>query len=265
MIYPAYKITDAEGNFRTYFWFCFARLKEIDENPRKYSDFLGEEYQMEGRRAFWEFSGDGGGPTCSRDVVKIEAAFHAPNWELAQIEIVAAHPLFKDLNVGCNDEFITCSIDTVDKKIDEIMYPLMMLRDIASNHDVIEMLEEKGLPFIDAAFLGGQLYLCKSFGAKNKGGYLQQTGEDYQLANTFKGIASVVHKPMVFQGYMWGTYDGGYKDKGNYCVMPETLFDIEEGQTIEDLAEDCQANYQEWDTVQLFVDFYNQAKEEINA
>lgn len=261
MIYPAYKVTGADGKFRTFFWFCFARLKELDEYPRRYGDFLDSDYERESRRPYWAYELQDGYPEEARDVVKIEAAFHCPNWNDVQINIVASHSLFGGMNITTDGEFVVCSVDTTNKCISEIMYPLFMLRNILCKLDLIESFELKGLPFIQAAFLASQFYTAKDYTNKE---YHLHIGEDYRLADTFEGLASVLLKPMTYSGPKWGHYSGGYVEN-DYYSLPEDTFEITDGTNIEDFTEDFGAKYREIDTAQVLVEAFSEALEKVNG
>ena len=263
MIYPSYKITDAEGNFRTYFWFCFARLKQVDEAPRRYSDFLGEEYHKEGCKPYWEWT-TAKGPEQASEVVNIQAAFHVPDWEPAHIELLSEHHLFSDMKITCDEEFVLCSIDPIGKKIDEVMYPLFMLRNILSSLEPILDLEKHGLSFIEAAILGSQFDIASSFGVQK--GYIAHVSEDYRLAATFEGLASLVDKPLKYSEAEWGYYEGGYVesfDEDYYNQLPENSYQVG-GVDIEDVYEAVYEVRSTEDTFKLIADYFKQAMEKVN-
>lgn len=263
MIYPAYQVTGEDGETRSFFWFCFARLKELDERARKYADFLGSEYTLDGRRPYWDFTGDGNGPSKASDVVHLDVALHTPEWSEQETALVMEHPLFSDFTWSRDGEFVVFGTDTKGKLIDEIMYPVFMLRDIFSAKDAIDMLQPLGLPLMEAAILGSQFYVVKDFRGKTA---LRWICDDYRLAMTFEGLAKLVDTPIPYDGNKWGYIAGGYNGNEHYCSIPESRFDLPgKQQDIEDIddafGEDEGTGM--LDTAKIIVDCYTQAKENL--
>lgn len=265
MIYPSYRVIDAEGNFRSFFWFCFARLKYLDRDQNQYDDFLGTHYQNDGKMPLWKF-GEGNGHKIgsASDVVRIEVAFHSPNWGPNVVKEILSNPLFEGFQGGKEGDFIVVGIDTANKKVREIMYALFMLRDIFSAREVYEQLVDH-LSITESAFLASQFDIAKDFRGTP---ILEWIGDDYRLAATFEGLAKVMTEKPVYHGVEWGFYPEGYREDGSYTDLPEDAFDIEAGQNIEDVIEameDLEEPMSFKQSIEIIRDHFKHAMEKVNA
>lgn len=260
MIYPSYRILNEEGQYQSFFWFCFARLKYLDRNPNQYDDFLGSHYQKEGAKPLWAYHADTE-ITSAKDVTRIEVALHAPDWDVKDVEAIMGQPLFDDMKWHIEGEFVVAGIETEDKHIQAIMYPIFMLRNILSGSEVFPLLRERGLSVVEAAFLGSQLTVCTNFNGKK---YAERIGDDYYLAKTLEGLALVMNQKPVYMGAKWGVYSEGYRETGDYSDLPESAFDVDCDIDIEDITDEIGED-DGLNGFTILADHFKQAMETVNA
>lgn len=262
MIYPAYRVLNEAGDYRSFFWFCFARLQCLDEDSTRYSNYLSSEYEREGRRSFWEYQGCDDLSSAEK-VVRIDAAFHTPEWSEEDVALIMSQPLFSDFTWEKEGEFIVVSTPTVDRKITSIMYPLFMIRNILSSYEAFYELRKLNLSVVEAAFLGSQFNVSKTYTGRR---YLCQVSEDYLLAKTLEGLAIVMNQKPEYIGAKWGFYSKGYEGyDGLYWDLPETLFEVEDVVDIEDiLGQEGNPDTSLDESLKLIVECFKEAMEKVN-
>lgn len=260
MKYPAYRLTGPAG-VRTFFWFCFARLKEIDEGARHYSDYLGAEYQCEGRMPLWPAVENGTSNGNASDFDNLEVALHAPEWSTELVQEIMFMPVFEDIEWTKEGEHFVFSIDLTGRYIYEIMYPMMLIRDILCGREIFDELVMKGLNIQQAALMASQLSMSKDFRGFP---VIEQTSDDYVLAESFRALAMLLtHKPK-YDDRKWGYYQGGYRDFNELCELPDKLFNVT-GTLIEDVTDAFEADDFEGDAFGIIVDSFKEAMEANNA
>lgn len=237
MRYPAYRILNKDGESRSFFWFCFARLGQISNNQGEFSNFLtSANHQQDGRRPYWDFVNHENIDS-AKEVVRIEAALHVNDWSDGEITEIMGHKIFADFEWNIDykpglGKFVVVGINTEDKYINEIMFPLFMFRNIFSCRDsVMHFWEKAGFSFIESAFLGTAFAIAKGYDGIHS---VEWISDDYRLAVTMEALAFACYgKIGLNHGGKWGAWDCGYRE-GNFCSLADDSMNFE-GQDIEDV------------------------------
>lgn len=222
MIYPSYRVLDSAGNERTFYWFCFARLQYLDRQPHEYHEYLNDSHRGPNKMPFWDYKEDSLVEPGAGNVVRIEVALYIPDWDQEVVKEVLKLPLFDGLSSEFRNDFLVVGINTTGKYITEIMYPLFFIRNILSTKETFDILYEKGLSIQEAAILGSQFETSTRYSGRFS---MNHVGDDYQLAQTFKGLAMLLKKSPTYHGDTWGDDPSGYGGlEQTFCDLPEEAF-----------------------------------------